>query len=204
MNELITYTSENVETFSVVISNDTVWLTQAQIAELFGTKRPAVTKHLINIFNAGELKEEVVCSILEHTTQHGALIGKTQKFNVTYYNLDAIISVGYRVNSVRATQFRQWATNVLREHLLNGYTIRHEPSIEQLNALRFEIDHILQRQNRMDELLGAEFGKVYEMISQMTEYKKLHDTPRRRIGFLQPGESEFYEKTTNNEQENIL
>ena len=91
-------------------THETVWLTQQQIADLFGTKRPAVTKHLSNIFNSGELDQSSVSSILEHT----AADGKTYK--TQFYNLDAIISVGYRVNSLNATAFRRWATTVLRNH----------------------------------------------------------------------------------------
>ena len=89
-----------------------MWLTQQQIADLFGTKRPAITKHLNNIFNSGELDKDSVSSILEHT----AADGKTYK--TSFYNLDAIISVGYRVNSIRATQFRQWCTYVIRQLFL--------------------------------------------------------------------------------------
>ena len=85
--------------------NETLWLSQKDMAELFGVKMPAVSKHLKNIFNEGELKEEVVVSILETTTKHGAIAGKTQTQAIRFYNLDAIISVGYRVNSSRATQF---------------------------------------------------------------------------------------------------
>lgn len=96
---------------------ETIWLTQQQIADLFGTQRPAITKHLGNIFKSGELKENVVSSILEHNTPHGAIKGKTQNVKVKYYNIDAVISVGYRVNSVRATQFRIWATRVLKDYL---------------------------------------------------------------------------------------
>ncbi|PIR87469.1 MAG: phage killer protein [Candidatus Harrisonbacteria bacterium CG10_big_fil_rev_8_21_14_0_10_49_15] len=98
-------------------SHETIWATQANIAELFGTKRPAITKHLRNIFKEEELNEKSVCSILEHT----AADDKTYK--TQYYNLDAIIAVGYRVNSKTATQFRQWATKTLREHIAKGYTI---------------------------------------------------------------------------------
>lgn len=92
---------------------ENIWLTQNQIALLFGTQRPAITKHLRNIFQSGELEEKVVSSILEHTTDHRAIKGKTQTKNVKFYNLDAIISIGYRINSQRATQFRIWATNQL-------------------------------------------------------------------------------------------
>ncbi|MCB2425822.1 virulence protein RhuM/Fic/DOC family protein [Methylophaga pinxianii] len=102
---------------NVALENETVWLSQAQMAELFGTKRPAITKHLSNIYKAAELAEEDTCSILEHMSDHG------QKYKTKLYNLDAIISVGYRVNSARATQFRQWATRTLKQHLVEGYTL---------------------------------------------------------------------------------
>lgn len=101
----------------VRLENETVWLTQQQIADLFGTKRPAITKHLSNIFKSGELDENSVRSILEHTAADGKIY-KTQ-----FYNLDAILSVGYRVNSRNATIFRQWANKVLKEYLLRGYAI---------------------------------------------------------------------------------
>jgi hypothetical protein len=89
---------------------ETIWLTQQQIADLFGTKRPAITKHLSTIFYSGELDEEVVCSILEHTTLHGALRQKTQKTRVKYYSLDAVLAVGYRVNSDIAKKFCFWTS----------------------------------------------------------------------------------------------
>jgi hypothetical protein len=110
----------------VALEQDTVWLSQLQMAELFGTKRPAITKHLGNIFKSKELHESVVCSILEHTTTHGAISDKTQTRHVKYYNLDAIISVGYRVNSSRATQFRIWATGRLKDYLVQGYAINQQ------------------------------------------------------------------------------
>lgn len=101
----------------VSLEQDTVWLSQAQMAELFATQRPAITKHLSNIFKAGELDEMSTCSILEHVAEHG------QTYKTKHYNLDAIISVGYRVNSSRATQFRIWATQTLKQHLVQGYTL---------------------------------------------------------------------------------
>lgn len=127
-------------------THETVWLTQQQIADLFGTKRPAVTKHLSNIFNSGELDQSSVSSILEHT----AADGKTYK--TQFYNLDAIISVGYRVNSLNATAFRRWATTVLRNHLLNGYSVNR-----QLVALQHHVDERLirieQRQDKQQQQL---------------------------------------------------
>ena len=121
------------ETISLEVKLDTeretVWLTQQQIADLFGTKRPAITKHLSNIFKSGELDQDSVSSILEHTASDGKIY-KTQ-----FYNLDAIISVGYRVNSINATVFRRWATNVLRDYLLKGYSVN-----QQLLAMQRQID----------------------------------------------------------------
>ena len=109
--EIVLYQPDENITLEVKLdaAHETVWLTQQQIADLFGTKRPAITKHLSNIFKSGELDQHSVSSILEHT----AADGKTYK--TQFYNLDAIISVGYRVNSLNATAFRRWATNVLRD-----------------------------------------------------------------------------------------
>ncbi len=122
--EIVIYTSEDgTVSLDTKLDNDTIWLTQKQMAELFGVKTPAISKHLKNIFSEGELKEEVVISILETTTKHGAIKEKTQKTTTQFYNLDAIISVGYRVNSSRATQFRIWATNTLRNYITKGYVV---------------------------------------------------------------------------------
>ena len=123
-NEILLYTTPNGGVkVEIYLQHDTIWLTQQKIADLFGVQRPSVTKHLKNIFESGELKEEVVSSILEHTTQHGALMGKTQETITKYYNLDAIISVGYRVNSSQATAFRIWATERLKEYIIKGFTM---------------------------------------------------------------------------------
>lgn len=93
----------------VVIRDETLWCTQKAMAQLFGVGVPAISKHLKNIFDEGELDKDVVVSTLETTTQHGAIEGKTQTHNVDFYSLDAIIAVGYRISSLRATRFRQWA-----------------------------------------------------------------------------------------------
>jgi len=124
---------------------ETIWLTQQQIAELFGTQRPAITKHLGNIFKSGELDENVVSSILEHTTPHGAIKGKTQNVKVKYYNIDAVLSVGYRVNSVRATQFRIWATRVLKDYLLKGYAMN-----TRMNRIEDNVQALSEKVNQID------------------------------------------------------
>lgn len=113
----------NVE---AVVRGETLWLTQKAMAQLFGVQVPAINKHLKNIFAEGELHEEVVISKMEITTQHGAIEGKTQTLETQFYNLDAIISVGYRVNSAKATHFRIWATNVLKEYMLKGFVLDDE------------------------------------------------------------------------------
>lgn len=106
-----------------ILRNNTLWLTQKAMAQIFDVGIPAISKHLRNIFNSNELEEEVVVSKMEMTTQHGAIEGKTQSCEVAFYNLDAVISVGYRVNSKRATQFRIWATGVLKEYIQKGYAM---------------------------------------------------------------------------------
>ncbi len=122
--------SDNQAEIQVQFDDDTVWLNQMQMASLFDRDRKTITRHLTNIFKEGELVEEVVCSFFEHTTQHGAIPGKTQTQTVKLYNLDVIISVGYRVKSQRGTQFRQWATQRLKDYLVKGYAI-NEKRLEQ-------------------------------------------------------------------------
>lgn len=116
--EIIIYRTEDGRTqLEVRLENENVWLSQQQIANLFGVQRPAITKHLKNIFESGELEENSVSSILEHTASDG------KNYKTQFYNLDAIISVGYRVNSLQATHFRRWATERLKEYLIKGFAM---------------------------------------------------------------------------------
>lgn len=129
---IILYQTPDGETnLDVRLENETIWLTQAQIAELFGTKRPAITKHLNNIYKSGELEEISTCSILEHMGNDAR-----QMYQTKFYNLDAILSVGYRVNSKNATQFRIWTNKVLKEYILKGYVINQRAKVEQLEDLK--------------------------------------------------------------------
>lgn len=125
--------------------HETVWLTQQQIADLFGTKRPAITKHLSNIYKSGELDKASTCSILEHMGNDGK-----QQYSTAYYNLDAILSVGYRVNSINATAFRRWANTILKQYLLHGYSInRHLIALQERTDQRFsQIEQRLDSQQR--------------------------------------------------------
>lgn len=113
-------------TVNAVVKDESIWLTQKAMSELFEVGVPAISKHLKNIFKEGELEEKVVISILETTTEHGALEGKTQARPTKFYNLDAIISAGYRVNSRKATNFRIWATGILKEYMIKGFTMDDE------------------------------------------------------------------------------
>ena len=123
---LIYSTPEENVRIDVVVKDENIWVTQKAMAELFGVKVPAISKHLKNIFEEGELQQEVVVSKMEITTQHGALADKTQHHEANFYNLDAIISVGYRVNSLKATKFRIWATQILKEYMQKGFAMDDE------------------------------------------------------------------------------
>ena len=123
--EVILYQPDNEVKLEVRLEDETVWLTQEQIAILFGIKRPAITKHLNNIYNSGELDPESICSILEHMGNDGK-----QKYVTKFYNLDAILSVGYRENSRNTALFRRWANSVLKEYLMKGYSVN-----QRLNQL---------------------------------------------------------------------
>ena len=129
-NQIVVYQPNDTIRLDVRLENETVWLTQGQIANLFGTQRPAITKHLANIYKCGELEREGTCSILEHMGNDGK-----QAYHTMFYNLDAILSVGYRVNSRNATLFRRWATSVLKDYLLKGYAIN-----QRLNQIEDKVD----------------------------------------------------------------
>ncbi len=142
--EIILYqTSDNQTSLEVRFEEETVWLTQAQIAELFGTKRPAISKHLTNIYKSGELAENSTCSILEHVGKRGV-----QTYQTQYYNLDAILSVGYRINSIRGTQFRIWANKILKDYLLKGYAINH-----RVETLESKVNKLEQKTTEFDLLI---------------------------------------------------
>ena len=135
-NQIILYHPNDTISLEVRLENDTVWLTQAQIANLFGVGQPAISKHLKNIFTSEELDINSVYSILEYTANDGKI------YNTGFYNLDAILSIGYRVNSKNATLFRQWANKVLKEYLLRGHALNYKFELieEQLKEHRAILD----------------------------------------------------------------
>lgn len=163
--EFLLYKTDNGDIkVDVLLQNETIWLPQKKIAELFEVQRPAITKHLNNIFESGELNEKVVCSILELTTQHGAITDKTQSKPTNFYNLDAIIAVGYRVNSKRATQFRIWATAVLKEFIIKGYTM----DVERLKNPQsiFGQDYFKEQLEKIRDIRSSE-RRFYQQITDI-------------------------------------
>ncbi|QKG74878.1 virulence RhuM family protein [Streptococcus canis] len=157
MNELqfLIYTAENdQETASVIIRGETIWASQKEMSRLFDVGVPAISKHLKNIFEEGELEEKAVVSKMEITTHHGAMSDKTQTKEVNYYNLDAIISVGYRVNSQKATRFRQWATSVLKEYMIKGFAMDDDRLKQGENLL--EKDYFRELLERVRSIRASE------------------------------------------------
>jgi len=152
----------------VRLDDENVWLNQAQIAQLFGKARTTITEHISNVFREAELDEKVVCRDFRHTTQHGAIEGKTQDKKVKYYNLDLIISVGYRVKSQQGTQFRIWATQRLKEFIVKGFV---------LNDDRFKTGKSMQYfdelQQRIREIRLSEkffYQKIKDIYTTSVDY----------------------------------
>lgn len=147
-NQIEIYQAKDGSTqINVQFENESVWLSQKQMSELFDRDRKTITRHISNIFKEGELDEKVVCSYFELTTQHGAIEGKIQTTNVKLYNLDVIISVGYRVKSKRGTQFRIWANSILKDYLVKGYSINEKRLAQKEQEVKLLKDgiHILTR-----------------------------------------------------------
>lgn len=171
----------------VVIKDETLWCTQKAMAQLFGVQRPAITKHLGNIFREGELDEKVVCSILELTTEHGAIEGKTQSTPTKFYSLDAIIAVGYRVSSLKATRFRQWATKILHEYIKKGFVMDDE-RLKQGTAV-FGKDYFSELLERVRSIRASE-RRIWQQITDIyaecsTDYDKNAPTTRDFYAMIQ-------------------
>ena len=163
-NQIVIYQSEDGQTqVDVRLENETVWLTQQQIAELFNTKRPAITKHLKNIYASEELDETSTCSILEHMGNEGK-----QTYSTKYYNLDAIISVGYRVNSKNATRFRQWANTVLKQYLIKGYAVNKRMRKEQIGELRQLVGMLGRTIQHQPLLSNDETDALFKVVTDYT------------------------------------
>lgn len=194
-NEIMTYgweenvvvyrSADNAVQLNVQLAEETVWLTQSQMADLFGVQRPAITKHLGNIFKEGELDPNSVSSILEHTAADGKI------YRTQFYNLDAILSVGYRVNSVYATQFRQWASRILKDYLLKGYALN---------------PHLRYMEQRIDNKLQEHTEQIHELQDKVDFFIRTSLPPRE--GIFVDGQIydayEFIEKLIKSAQKSIL
>lgn len=184
-SEIIIYqNSEGNIKIDVRLDDETVWLTQAQMAELFGKARTTITEHIQNVFKEGELDENVVCRNFRQTTQHGAIQDKTQDKEVKHYNLDVIISVGYRVKSTQGTQFRIWATQRLKEYIIKGFA---------LNDDRFKSGSSMNYFNELQE-------RIREIrISERFFYQKIKDIYTTSIDYDPKGEKtiEFFKVVQN-------
>ena len=186
-SEILLYSDENGKEFvSVVFKDETFWLTQKAMAELFDVQTPAISKHLKNIFADGELEENMVVSKMETTTRHGAIQGKTQTNDTKFYNLDAIIAVGYRVNSKKATRFRQWATKTLKEYIQKGFVLNDEL---MKNGRPFGKDYFDELLERIREIRASErraYQKIADVFEQCSyDYDKNSDTTKAFYAFVQ-------------------
>lgn len=174
------------EVVNVVFHDENFWLTQKGMAELFGVKVPAISKHLKNIFLDEELDETMVVSKMEITTPHGAIEGKTQTNEANFYNLDAIIAVGYRVNSKKATRFRQWATKTLKEYIQKGFVLNDEM---MKNGRPFGKDYFDELLERIREIRASErraYQKIADVFEQCSyDYDKNSETTKAFYAFVQ-------------------
>ncbi|WP_075590609.1 virulence RhuM family protein [Labilibacter marinus] len=166
-SEIIFYQADDGNLrIEVLYHDETFWMTQKKLAELFGVQRPAVTKHLKNIFESGELEDNSVSSILEHTAEDG------KKYKTRFYNLDAIIAVGYRVNSSKATKFRIWATKVLTEFITKGFVLDDE-RLKQ--GKKFGKDYFDELIERIREIRASErrfYQKITDIYALSIDYSK--------------------------------
>lgn len=150
---------------NVKLENETVWLTQSQMAELFGKDRTTINRHISNIFKEGELDEFLVCAKNAHTKNYGRRSGFTQIKEITLYNLDVIISVGYRVKSVQGTRFRQWATSVLKQYLIKGYAINQQIKLDRYNELKDVVRLMSRAVGLQDKVTTDECSGLFNVIS---------------------------------------
>ena len=178
---LIFTVADKEQGVEVLYKDESIWATQKAIATLFDVDRTVVTKHLKNIFDTCELDKEVVCGKIAPSTEHGAIDGKTQTKEVQYYNLDAIISVGYRVNSIRATQFRQWCTYVLRQFAIRGYVIDKKRMENGSFIGEDYFEHLLAevREIRLSE--RRFYQKLTDIYATAIDYNR--DAPTTRLFF---------------------
>ena len=178
-NEIVLYQPNDAIHLEVMMANESVWLTQQQIASLFGVDKSGISRHLKNIFESEELDEALVVAKFATTTQHGAIEGKTQTTESKFYNLDAILSVGYRVNSFNATMFRKWATSVLKEYLLKGYAVNQR------------IDRLERRVSKTEEKIDFFVRTSLPPVEGIFFQGQIFDAYAKFESFIQSAEREI-------------
>ena len=178
-NEIVLYQPNDAIHLEVMMANESVWLTQQQIASLFGVDKSGISRHLKNIFESKELDEALVVAKFATTTQHGAIEGKTQTTESKFYNLDAILSVGYRVNSFNATMFRKWATSVLKEYLLKGYAVNQR------------IDRLERRVSKTEEKIDFFVRTSLPPVEGVFFQGQIFDAYAKFESFIQSAEREI-------------
>lgn len=169
----------------VIYANENVWMTQKRMAELFNIDRTGIGRHINKIFDVGELSEDVVSAKFAHTTQHGAIESKTQTGSTTYYNLDVIISVGYKVDSIEATTFRKWATTVLREYMIKGFALDDQ---RLKNGTHFGKDYFDELLERIREIRLSErriYLKVTDIFALASDYDRSNEIVKEFFAFIQ-------------------
>lgn len=197
-NEIVLFKNQNVK-LEVNMKDETVWLSLDQMAKLFGRDRTVITRHINNIFNDKELEKKEVCAKFAHTTQHGALTNKFQTRKLEYYNLDMIISVGYRVKSQNGIIFRKWATKILKEYMIKGYSV-NQKRLEYLEKTVKLIDIA----GRIDtKLKGNEAQEIIKVINNYSNaLDLLDDYDHKRI--IKPNGTKDNKKITYEDCLNII
>ncbi len=184
-NFVIFETESGKVNIDVFFKNETIWLTQKMMAELFEKGRTTIAEHLKNIFNDGELEKKMVCQEFRHTTEHGAIKGKTQTKFVKYYSLKAVLSVGYRVNSSRAIEFRKWATKVLHEYVIKGFVMDDE-RLKQIK--HFGKDYFDEMLERIREIRLSErrlYQKITDIYALSADYDSKSDITKHFFSSVQ-------------------
>jgi prophage maintenance system killer protein len=204
-NKFIIYQTEDGQTqIDVRLESETVWLTQAQMAELFQKDRTVITRHINNVFREGELEKEQVSAKFAHTTRHGAIEGKTQIQESVLYNLDVIISVGYRVKSKRGTAFRIWARQIIKDYLVKGYAVNERIHKEQIGELRQLVGMLGRTIQNQPVLSTDEANALFDVVVDYTyALDTLDDYDYQRLVVKETTPEEKFHATYDNAMEAI-
>ena len=201
-NEIVIYQSEDGKTqLDVKLEGETVWLTQAQMSELFQTDRTVINRHIRNIYKSGELEEEATCAKNAQVRMEGS---RKVSRSIPYYNLDMIISVGYRVNSIRGVRFRQWANNVLKQYLIKGYAVNERIRKQQLSELRQLVQVLGRTLQQKPVPTTDESHALFKVVVDYTyALDTLDDYDYQRLSINQTTSEETFHATYENAMKEI-